>query len=70
MSKTKNWLMDMEENFWTEANKVIGECETCGEYVAKMFKSKNVSAVLALSNNADLTEELEYSWDEFWSQYK
>ena len=28
MSKTKNWLMDMEEEFYSIADETAGECET------------------------------------------
>ena len=69
MSKTKDWLMDMEENFWSEANEVIGGCECVSEFVETMMKSPNVGGAFALSSADELESELSEWWDEFWSQY-
>ena len=54
MSKTKDWLMDMEENFWSEANEVIGGCECVSEFVDTMMKSPNVGGAFELSSEEEL----------------
>ncbi len=69
MSKTKDWLMDMEENFWSEANNIIGECECVTEFVGMMMDSPNVGGALALSSADDLESELSECWNDFWSKY-
>ena len=69
MSKTKDWLMDMEENFWSEANEVIGGCECGSEFVDTMMKSPNVSGAFALSGAEEIESELTDCWNEFWSNY-
>ena len=36
MSKTKNWLMDMEEEFYAIADNIVVECEAFNEFVVRM----------------------------------
>ena len=69
MSKTKDWLMDMEEKFWSEANEVIGGCECVSEFGEVMMKAPNVGGAFALSSADELESELTECWDEFWSKY-
>ena len=69
MSKTKDWLMDMEENFWSEANEEIGGCECVSEFVDTMMKSPNVGGAFALSSAEELESELNDCWNDFWSNY-
>ena len=69
MSKTKDWLMDMEENFWSEANDKIGECECVAEFVEEMKKSPNEGGAFALTSAEELESELSECWNDFWSKY-
>jgi len=59
----------MEENFWSEANNIIGECECVTEFVGMMMDSPNVGGALALSSADDLESELSECWNDFWSKY-
>ncbi len=77
MSKLKNWMMDEEENFWSAASSVCGESESCGEFVSTMMAKPEVESVIALNGGLtpwidskdELVEQLEGSWDEFWSKH-
>lgn len=68
MSKTKNWLMDQEEEFYDIANKVIGECEHLDEFVAKMqHHADKIEWTLDVHERfEDLCGDL---WGEYWSKY-
>ncbi len=77
MSKLKNWMMDEEENFWSSASSVCGESESCAEFVSTMMAKPEVESVIALNGGLtpwidskdELVEQLEGSWDEFWSKH-
>tara|TARA_Y100000992_G_scaffold260056_1_gene194845 strand:+ start:345 stop:596 length:252 start_codon:yes stop_codon:yes gene_type:complete len=82
MSKMKNWMMEEEEKFWSTASSVCGESESCAEFVSTMMAKPEVESVIALSGTGFdsgltpwidskelLVEQLEDSWDEFWSKY-
>lgn len=67
MSKTKNWLMDMEEEFYDLSNKVIGECESYQEFAVKMSKHKDL--MLGLYDENEIYDILSECWNEKWSKY-
>ena len=77
MSKIKNFMMDEEENFWSSASSVCGESESCAEFVSTMMAKPEVESVIALNGGLtpwidskdELVEQLEGSWDEFWSKH-
>jgi len=69
MSKTKNWLMDQEEEFYTIADKEIKGCEDISE-----FKTAMEPHFDKVSWNMDYPSEVEdllgEMWNEFWSKYQ
>ncbi len=77
MGKLKDWMMDEEENFWSSASSVCGESESCAEFVSTMMAKPEVESVIALNGGLtpwidskdELVEQLEGSWDEFWSKH-
>lgn len=42
MSKTKNWIMDMEDQYYEIAEKEIAGCEHPSEFVAAMAKHQDL----------------------------
>ena len=67
MSKTKNWLMDMEEEFYTIAEKKIGDCETESEFADKMDAHNDLmTGLYSLDEYNEIVSEM---WQEFWSKY-
>jgi len=68
MSKTKNWLMDQEEEFYNIADKVIGECEVLAEFVDRMQPhADKVEWTMDVHERfEDLCGDL---WHEYWSKY-
>ena len=67
MSKTKNWLMDMEEKFYAIAEKTIGECETEYEFWDKMNGHNDL--MIGLYSVDEYNEIVSEMWNEFWSKY-
>jgi hypothetical protein len=68
MSKTKNWLMDMEEEFYAIANKEIGECEHISEFVAKMQHHEDKIA-WTLDEGTSLEDLCGDMWSDYWAKY-
>jgi len=70
MSKTKNWLMDQEEEFYSIADGVIGECEELGEFVTKMqHHSDKVEWTLDQEVGERFEDLCGDLWSEYWSKY-
>ena len=71
MSKTKNWLMDLEEEFYTIADKVIGDCEHIDEFKGAMAQHED--KVSWTFDPATADEEYDDllcdMWNEKWSKY-
>lgn len=68
MSKTKSWLMDQEEEFYSIANKAIGGCEHIDEFKAEMEPHKD-KVMWTLDQEWEYEDLLGEMWNEFWSQY-
>lgn len=68
MSKTKNWLMDMEEEFYAIADREIGSCENLGEFKDIMAEHKDKIA-WTLEDGEDFDFMLGEMWHEKWSKY-
>ena len=67
MSKTKNWLMDLEEQFYDIAEKAIGECETESEFADKMDAHNDLmTGLYSLDEYNEIVSEM---WNEKWSEY-
>lgn len=70
MSKTKNWLMDMEDEFYSKADKVIGGCECFGEFADAMKDDADkVEWTLDTHNGETFEVLLHEMWGEKWSKY-
>jgi hypothetical protein len=67
MSKTKNWLMDMEEQFYDIANAKIGECETESEFNTAMEEHSDL--MTGLYNLDEYNEIVGEMWYEHTSKY-
>jgi len=67
MSKTKNWLMDMEEQFYDIADKAIGGCEHIDEFKATMQKHNGL--MTGLYSDDEIDDVLCEMWHEKWSKY-
>ena len=71
MGKMKNFMMDEDEKFWSSMSDV------CAEFVSVMMAKPEVESVIAMNggltpwvdSKEELVEQLEDSWDEFWSKY-
>jgi len=67
MSKTKTWLMDMEEQYYDIAEKCIGECECFDEFADKMNKHTNL--MIGLYDMMEIEDIQREMWQEKWSEY-
>lgn len=66
MSKTKAWLMDLEEQYYEIAEKVIGGCEHIDEFKARMVEHRDL---MQLYDDMEL-EDIQYEmWQEKWAEY-
>ena len=50
------WLMDMEEEFYTIADKIVGECEAFNEFVVRM--KPHYPKMYAFYNDMEIEEPL------------
>lgn len=70
MSKTKNWLMDQEDEFYAIAEKEIGGCEHISEFVAEMSQHKDkVEWTLDIESGESFEDLCHEMWGEKWSKY-
>ena len=67
MSKTKSWLMDMEEEFYTIGEREISGCETEGEFAAIMGGHSDL--MTGLYDQMEIDEIISEMWQEFWAKY-
>ena len=71
MSKTKNYLMDQEEEFYTIAEQKIKGCEHIDEFKTAMepfthMVSWQFDPQTAVYEYDDMISEM---WGDYWSQY-
>jgi len=67
MSKTKNWLMNMEDEFYTIAEKTIGVCETEYEFWDTMNGHNDLmTGLYSLDEYNEIVSEM---WSEHTSKY-
>ena len=67
MSKTKNWLMDLEEQFWSDAEDIMKESESFGEALGTIREKLTYPPLH--EDNDEIEEILSEQWNELWSQY-
>lgn len=67
MSKTTDWILDMEQEYYELSANIVSDCETMSEFVSRMSAHKDL---VAWKHNKDLDEELHEMWNEFWSKYQ
>ena len=67
MSKTKNWIMDMEEQYYDIASKIITQCEDFGEFVLEMGEHYNL--ISPTYDEYEIDDILNEMWTEQQSKY-
>ena len=67
MSKVKNWLMDLEEQFWSDAEDIMKESESFGEALGTIREKLTYPPLH--EDNDEIEEILSEQWNELWSQY-
>ena len=67
MSKVKNWLMDLEEQFWEDATDILKESESLNEALATIREKLTYPPLI--DDNDEVEEQLSEQWNELWSQY-
>ena len=67
MSKVKNWLMDLEEQFWSDAEDIMKESESFGEALGTIREKLTYPPLQ--EDNDEIEEILSEQWNELWSQY-
>lgn len=70
MSKTKSWIMDIEEKLWDDVAKEIPECEHESEAQAKAIKLADETGLLGNYIEVEhLEEAVNEMWNEFWAKF-
>ena len=70
MSKTKNWIMDIEEKLWDDVAKEIPNCEHKTEAQAKAIKLADETGLLGNYIEVEQLEEaVNEMWQEFWAKF-
>ena len=70
MSKTKNWIMDIEEKLWDDVAKEIPNCEHETEAQAKAIKLADETGLLGNYIEVEAIEEaVNEMWQEFWAKF-
>ncbi len=64
MGKMSDWAIQLEEDFWDTANKVVGGCEYFGQFVQEMQAHRDW---LGTHNDQEYCERLHDAWDNYWS---
>ena len=67
MSKVKNWSMDLEEQFWSDAEDIMKESESLNEALATIREKLTYPPLH--DDNDEIEEQLSEQWNELWSQY-
>ena len=69
MSKTKYWIMDIEEKLWDDVGEEIKECATESEAQIYALKLANERGVLDYVGADVIEEAVGEMWQEFWSKF-
>lgn len=70
MSRTKNWIMDIEEKLWDDVAKEIPNCEHETEAQAKAIKLADETGLLGNYIEVEQLEEaVNEMWQEFWAKF-
>ena len=64
VSKMSDWSIQLEDDFWDVANKVIGGCEYLGQFMQEMEPYRDW---LGTRNNAEYADTLREAWSDYWS---
>ena len=59
-----DWSIQLEEDFWDTANKVIGGCEYLGQFMQEMEPHRDW---LGSHSNQEYADMLREAWDNYWS---
>jgi len=64
MSRTTDWILSMEAEYFDKCDNAIKESESYGEFIHAMNPHRGLVAWI---NDEDLNEDLHELWNEFWS---
>ena len=64
MGKMSDWAIQLEDDFWDVANKVIGGCEYLGQFMQEMEPHRDW---LGTHSNQEYADMLREAWDNYWS---
>ena len=67
MSKTKNWIMDMEEQYYDIADKKIKEAEVYDEFVMAM--GEHIDLMIPQYDEMEIDDILGEMWYEYTSKF-
>jgi len=65
MSKTGNWVLELEEEFYDKCCHIVSDCEHMEEFVSKM--SAHYDLVKHFSDD-DITEIVNSVWNDYWEE--
>lgn len=66
MSRLKDQIIGQEIIFWNKATDLIGGCQTLPEFLKETKKIAPNFMMNSPSSTAELTEELEEGYNQFW----
>ena len=67
MGAVKNWLMDLEEKFWGDAEDIMKESESFQEALGTIREKLTYPAIQ--DDNDEIEDQLGEMWNEIWSNY-
>jgi hypothetical protein len=69
MSKTGQWIMDLEEKLWDDVGEQIRECATESEAQIYALKLANERGMLEYIDADAIEEAVSEMWNEFWDKF-
>jgi hypothetical protein len=69
MSKTGQWIMDLEEKLWDDVSEQIRECATESEAQIYALKLANERGMLEYIDADAIEEGVGEMWNEFWDKF-
>ena len=67
MGAVKNWLMELEEKFWSAAEDIMKESESFAEALSTIREKLTYPAIQ--DDNDEIEDQLGDMWNELWSKY-
>ena len=72
MSKYKDYLMDLEDQYWEIANREIGGCESLGEFMQVMSRHTHLLTFIPSDEDPEkwIEDALSDMWADKWYDYQ